>query len=113
MLRRSIGKRQNRLLSSLGAAWDLNKSPADGPYFLKCVRSDTCDEFECVFYMLVCCVRVIHFGNLHYHKHADVKTYISCVSLMESMAYILVLLVENSLRVRRNEPIYMGQTGGF
>ena len=44
----SIVRREKRLVSKLGAAWDLKKSPKDGPYFLQCARSDICDGFEFV-----------------------------------------------------------------
>lgn len=46
LLQRRINVREKRLVSSLGAAWDLSKSPAQRPYYLQCARSDTCDAFE-------------------------------------------------------------------
>ena len=46
VLQRQIGTREKRLVSALGAAWDLKQSPLDGPYFLQCCRSDVCDNFE-------------------------------------------------------------------
>ena len=48
VLQRQINCRQNRLVSSLGAAWDINKAPIDGPYYLQCARSEICDNFEYV-----------------------------------------------------------------
>lgn len=46
VLQRRIKSREKRLLSSLGAAWNINQSHVDGPYFLQCARSETCDGFE-------------------------------------------------------------------
>ena len=46
VLQRRIQSHQKRLLSSLGAAWNINQSHVDGPYFLQCARSETCDGFE-------------------------------------------------------------------
>ena len=46
VLQRQINCRQKRLVSSLGAAWDINKAPIDGPYYLQCARSEICDNFE-------------------------------------------------------------------
>ena len=60
VLQRRIGTRQKRLISSLGAAWDINKAPVDGPYYLQCARSDICDSFEYVLYIYVIYVFFIY-----------------------------------------------------
>jgi len=46
VIQRRIQSRQKRLLSSLGAAWDINQTLVDGPYFLQCARSHICSSFE-------------------------------------------------------------------
>lgn len=48
VVQRGIALREKRLVSSLGNAWDLKQSLGKRPYYLKCVRSDICDSFECV-----------------------------------------------------------------
>ena len=115
VVQRGIDRREKRLVSKLGAAWDLNKSPKDGPYFLQCARSNICDGFEYVYllYKLACmlCSRaVIAYDNSH---GADAKTSISCASRMACTGYIAVLLAVNTLNVRQNKQTFVGNTGGF
>ena len=97
VLRRQISSREKRLVSALGAAWDIKQAPIDGPYFLQCARSDICDNFEYVQSVFI----ITHTLLLHtlllltllLHTTPDAKTCTSFVSRMVYMVFIAVLRV--------------------
>lgn len=93
VLRRQIRSREKRLVSALGAAWDIKQAPIDGPYFLQCARSDICDNFE---YVIITHTLLLHTLLLHtllLHTTSDAKTCTSFVSRMVCMGFIAVLRV--------------------